>query len=57
LDVWFVVCDRASQKLAYVYFEDERGRRSAAKLVGAYLVVLGLSIICFMKAIAASGVG
>jgi hypothetical protein len=28
---WFVVS--AGQKLAYVYFEDEPGRRSAAKLL------------------------
>jgi transposase len=37
-----------------------RGRAWAeigGKACGAYLVVLGLSIICFMKAIAASGVG
>jgi hypothetical protein len=27
------VCDSAGQKLAYVYFEDEPGRRSAAKLL------------------------
>jgi hypothetical protein len=27
------VTDSAGQKLAYVYFEDEPGRRSAAKLL------------------------
>ena len=29
----FVVIDSAGQKLAYVYFEEESGRRSAAKLL------------------------
>jgi hypothetical protein len=29
----FVVTDSAGQQLAYVYFEDESGRRSAAKLL------------------------
>ena len=32
LDVCFVVKDRDDQKLASVYFENEPGRRSAAKL-------------------------
>ena len=29
----FIVWDRNGQALAYVYFEDEPGRRSAAKLL------------------------
>jgi len=33
LDACFIVTDSAGQKLAYVYFEDESGRRSAAKLL------------------------
>jgi hypothetical protein len=33
LEACFVVTDSAGQKLAYVYFEDEPGRRSAAKLL------------------------
>ena len=32
-DACFIVMDSAGQKLAYVYFEDEPGRRSAAKLL------------------------
>jgi hypothetical protein len=33
LEACFVVKDQTSQKLAYVYFEEESGRRSAAKLL------------------------
>jgi hypothetical protein len=33
LDACFVVRDHTGQQLAYVYFEDEPGRRSAAKLL------------------------
>jgi len=33
LDACFVVIDSAGQKLAYVYFEDEPGRRSTAKML------------------------
>ena len=32
-DACFIVRDSDGQKLAYVYFEDEPGRRSAAKLL------------------------
>jgi hypothetical protein len=32
-EVCFVVRDHGGQALAYVYFEDEPGRRSAAKLL------------------------
>jgi hypothetical protein len=32
-DACFVVVDHSGQKLAYVYFEEEPGRRSAAKLL------------------------
>jgi hypothetical protein len=33
LDACFIVKGSAGQKLAFVYFEDEPGRRSAAKLL------------------------
>jgi hypothetical protein len=32
-DACFIVQDKNGQKLAYVYFEEEPGRRSAAKLL------------------------
>ena len=32
-DACFIVRDNTGQALAYVYFEDEPGRRSAAKLL------------------------
>jgi hypothetical protein len=32
-DACFVVRDHGGQQLAYVYFEDEPGRRSSAKLL------------------------
>ncbi|MFZ1150769.1 MAG: hypothetical protein WAR76_13685 [Xanthobacteraceae bacterium] len=33
LEACFYVCDSTGQKLTYVYFEDEPGRRAAAKLL------------------------
>ncbi len=33
LEAAFIVKDATGQKLAYVYFEDEPGRRAAAKLL------------------------
>jgi hypothetical protein len=33
IDACFVVKDGGGQKLAYVYYEEESGRRSAAKLL------------------------
>jgi hypothetical protein len=46
LDACFVVLDRNGQKLAYVYYENEPGRRSAAKLLtkdGARRIAVRLS--------------
>jgi hypothetical protein len=40
LDACFVVRDHDGQALAYVYYEEEPGRRSAAKLLG----MLGLHL-------------
>ena len=36
LEACFVVKDSAGQKLAYVYFEEEPGRRSSAKLLSKH---------------------
>jgi hypothetical protein len=33
LDAYYIVRDHNGQQLAYVYFEEEPGRRSAAKLL------------------------
>jgi hypothetical protein len=33
MDACFIVKDHVAQSLACVYFEDERGRRAAAKLL------------------------
>ncbi len=33
IGVAFKVCDSAGQRLAYVYFEEEPGRRAATKLL------------------------
>ena len=33
LEACFYMCDSVGQKLAYIYFEDESGRRAAAKLL------------------------
>ena len=33
LDACFIVTDSAGQKLAFIYFEEESGRRAAAKLL------------------------
>jgi hypothetical protein len=36
LEACFVVRDHDGQQLAYVYFENEPGRRSAAKLLATF---------------------
>jgi hypothetical protein len=33
LEACFIVTDSAGQKLAFIYFEEEPGRRAAAKLL------------------------
>jgi hypothetical protein len=38
LDAYFVVKDSAGPKLAWVYFEEEPGRRSAEKLFTALAI-------------------
>jgi hypothetical protein len=37
----FVVSDHSGQKLAYVYYENEPGRRAAAKLLTRGEVLVG----------------
>ena len=41
LDACFIVIDSAGQKLAFIYFEDEPGRRAAAKLKDAQQATAG----------------
>jgi hypothetical protein len=39
LEACFVVKDSGGQKLAYVYFEDETGRRSVARRIARFRVI------------------
>ena len=38
IDAAFVVKDGSGQKVAYVYYKDEPGRRSAAKLLATFIL-------------------
>jgi hypothetical protein len=46
LDACFVVRDHNGQRLAYVYFEDEPGRRPAALVARSRALFLTASICC-----------
>jgi len=41
LEACFIVIDSAGQKLAFIYFEDEPGRRATAKLKDARQATAG----------------